>query len=292
MKSLIIIFCDIITGLNIITESDISPNIGFHRASTTGVACQQGTLTPPDTWSRPFWTCICSTCWDQSFFRTCRYFYGLCSSNIPRYFLDFASLKCSYHCVSTSPTFVRSLPSLSLIFVIFTMPDTLVIWPLFSTDSESHASPSSQWLLPFLMLRFTFLSISTPLLTLSDLVPSIFAVGTYPFCFSFLCSWLIAVVLLCFSRSRSICHQSLILHSNWGCWNDFQLYWEFLLDLWNINLNWIFRISLIFQLKVEEWYYLHLLLYFPLHFTPSLLASACFGTFGTSLFNFWNVFFG
>ena len=25
--------------------------------------------TPPDTWSRPFGTCICSTCWDQSFFR-------------------------------------------------------------------------------------------------------------------------------------------------------------------------------------------------------------------------------
>ena len=33
----------------------------------TGVACRQGTLTHPDTWSRPFGTCICSTCWDQSF---------------------------------------------------------------------------------------------------------------------------------------------------------------------------------------------------------------------------------
>ena len=31
------------------------------------MACRQGTLTPPDTWSRPFGTCICSTCWDQSF---------------------------------------------------------------------------------------------------------------------------------------------------------------------------------------------------------------------------------
>ena len=39
-----------------------------------GLVCRQGTLTPPDTWSRPFGTCICSTCWDQSFFRTCRYF--------------------------------------------------------------------------------------------------------------------------------------------------------------------------------------------------------------------------
>ena len=62
----------------------------FHRTFVTGVACRQGMLTPPDIWSRPFGTFICSTCWDQSFFRTCRYFYGLFSSNIPRYFLDFA----------------------------------------------------------------------------------------------------------------------------------------------------------------------------------------------------------
>ena len=40
-------------------------NIGFHRTSVTGVTCWQGTLTPPDTWFRPFGTCICSTCWDQ-----------------------------------------------------------------------------------------------------------------------------------------------------------------------------------------------------------------------------------
>ena len=77
--------------------SDFVPNStfyrilsGFHRTFATSVACRQGTLTPPDTWSRPFGTCICSTCWDQSFFRTCRYFTGLCSSNIPRYFIDFA----------------------------------------------------------------------------------------------------------------------------------------------------------------------------------------------------------
>ena len=54
--------------------SDFVPNStfywllsGFHRTYATGVACRQGTLTPPDTWSRPFGTCICSTCWDQSF---------------------------------------------------------------------------------------------------------------------------------------------------------------------------------------------------------------------------------
>ena len=54
--------------------SDFVPNSNFyrilsdfHRTFATGVACRQGTLTPPDTWSRPFGTCICSTCWDQSF---------------------------------------------------------------------------------------------------------------------------------------------------------------------------------------------------------------------------------
>ena len=40
---------------------------GFHITFATGVACRQGTLTPPDTWSRPFGTCICCTCGDQSF---------------------------------------------------------------------------------------------------------------------------------------------------------------------------------------------------------------------------------
>ena len=54
--------------------SDFVPNStfyrilsGFHRTFATSVACRQGTLTPPDTWSRPFGTCICCTCWDQSF---------------------------------------------------------------------------------------------------------------------------------------------------------------------------------------------------------------------------------
>ena len=54
--------------------SDFVPNStfyrifsGFHRTFAKGVACRQGTLTPPDTWSRPFGACICSTCWDQSF---------------------------------------------------------------------------------------------------------------------------------------------------------------------------------------------------------------------------------
>ena len=28
---------------------------GFHRTIATGVACWQGTLTPPDSWSRPIW---------------------------------------------------------------------------------------------------------------------------------------------------------------------------------------------------------------------------------------------
>ena len=45
--------CDIITGLKSFTESDISPNIGFHRAYESGVAFRQGTFSPPETWSCP-----------------------------------------------------------------------------------------------------------------------------------------------------------------------------------------------------------------------------------------------
>ena len=41
---------------------------GFHRTFATGVACRQETLTPPDTWLRPFGTCMCSTFWDPYFF--------------------------------------------------------------------------------------------------------------------------------------------------------------------------------------------------------------------------------
>ena len=70
----IIPICDNITELDIFTESDILPDIGFPRASAMGVACRQGTLTPPDTWSCPIlglasvlmlrlnlsWTCLVS----------------------------------------------------------------------------------------------------------------------------------------------------------------------------------------------------------------------------------------
>ena len=69
--------------------------IGFHRTFTTCVACRQGTLTPPDTLSRPFGNCICSTCWDQAFSRTCRYVFVLCTLNIPLYVLCFASFEYS-----------------------------------------------------------------------------------------------------------------------------------------------------------------------------------------------------
>ena len=63
---------------------------GFHGAFATGVACQQGTLTLPDTWFRPhFGTCSCSNCWDQTP-RTCHVLTRLFTSNTPWYFLDFA----------------------------------------------------------------------------------------------------------------------------------------------------------------------------------------------------------
>ena len=39
---------------------------GFHWTFAMGLACQQGMLTPPDSWFRPLLgACICSDCWDQ-----------------------------------------------------------------------------------------------------------------------------------------------------------------------------------------------------------------------------------
>ena len=41
---------------------------GFHEAFATVVACQQGQITPPDTWFRPIYGgggCICSDCWNH-----------------------------------------------------------------------------------------------------------------------------------------------------------------------------------------------------------------------------------
>ena len=65
-------------------------NIGFYGTSATGVACRQGTLTPSDTWSRPFWDLHMFNLLRPILSRTCRYFSVLCYSNIPWYFLDFA----------------------------------------------------------------------------------------------------------------------------------------------------------------------------------------------------------
>ena len=44
---------DTFTRLDFLPTLTSLLNIGFHRASATGVACRQGTLTPQDTWSCP-----------------------------------------------------------------------------------------------------------------------------------------------------------------------------------------------------------------------------------------------
>ena len=129
--------------------SDFVPNStfhrilsGFHRTFATGIACRQGTLTPPDIWSRPFGVCICSTCWDQSFFRTCRYFSGLCSSNssTPRYFLDFASyLEVVISSLKSSllPFHISWLISIGLRHV------SRLFWP--TPKQNGHARSCSCW---------------------------------------------------------------------------------------------------------------------------------------------------
>ena len=76
---------------DLITELDLLPNyerfsygICDGRDMPTGNAYYLRTPGPIT-----FGTCICSIYWDKSFSRCCRYFSGLCTSNISRYFLDF-----------------------------------------------------------------------------------------------------------------------------------------------------------------------------------------------------------
>ena len=59
-------------------------NIGFHRASATGVACWQGTLTPPDTWSCPTLG-LASVLMLRSISPELVFFLDFWVSNIPRY---------------------------------------------------------------------------------------------------------------------------------------------------------------------------------------------------------------
>ena len=83
------LFTDLMTTPNL-TFTELR---GFHGAFATGVACQQGGLTLPDTWFRSYpllGTCLCSNCWYQ-FSRTCLVFSRLFTLNTPRYFVDFAS---------------------------------------------------------------------------------------------------------------------------------------------------------------------------------------------------------
>ena len=62
---------------------------GFHGAIATGVTCQPGALTLPDTWFRLFsGTCLWSSSWDH-FSRTYHVFSRLFTLNISRYVLHF-----------------------------------------------------------------------------------------------------------------------------------------------------------------------------------------------------------
>ena len=53
MPSYITPVYDIFPWFDFLSTLTLLPNIGFHRAFATGVACRQATLTPPDTWSCP-----------------------------------------------------------------------------------------------------------------------------------------------------------------------------------------------------------------------------------------------
>ena len=61
----------------------------FHRAIPPSVAYRQGTLTHPNTWSRPIWDLHMFYLLRPILIPNFSYFTGLCTPNIPRYFLDF-----------------------------------------------------------------------------------------------------------------------------------------------------------------------------------------------------------
>ena len=90
---------------------------GFHRIFTMGAARQQRTVTPPDTWSCPIWNLHFFWCWSHSFvklqcLRTMwvskvpRFFYFTMYS-FPRYYLDFASIKCSIYRTQTRAVWIQ-----------------------------------------------------------------------------------------------------------------------------------------------------------------------------------------
>ena len=59
--------CDLRSSVALLSDRLYQIIRCFHGAFEMGVAWQQGMLTLPDTWFRPFLTCICSYSWDQFF---------------------------------------------------------------------------------------------------------------------------------------------------------------------------------------------------------------------------------
>ena len=87
---------DFILIRDLLTELDLLPTYErFHRTFATDEACWQGTLTPPDTWSRPIWD-LHMFCLLRPILSGTIFFSALFTSNIPRYFLDFAYYRCQY----------------------------------------------------------------------------------------------------------------------------------------------------------------------------------------------------
>ena len=98
---------------------------GFRRTFATGVACWQGTLIPPGTFSRPIW--------DLHMFYLLRpillpnlYFFGLFTANIPRYFVDFAFTRRARKCwpPSTLTVWPWSWKGIYVLRLTFPLPNT------------------------------------------------------------------------------------------------------------------------------------------------------------------------
>ena len=108
---------DTLPWLDFLPNLTLLLNKGFHRASATGVACRQGTLTPPDSWSCPTLglACVLMSRPISPELVLSPYFW---ISNIPRYFSFAFSRDCrGYLCrqYKVKQTYVSTLMTFCIV---------------------------------------------------------------------------------------------------------------------------------------------------------------------------------
>ena len=129
-----------ITDLDLITEFDFLPIVqGFHGTYATGAACQQRTLTPPDTWSCPTLGLAC-VLMSRPISPELVLSPDFWISNTPRYF-SFAPLIKMF--ISRHAIYARTCENLLQLFCIWTsyvsLSDYVMLALKFYTFSGAYA---------------------------------------------------------------------------------------------------------------------------------------------------------